>query len=165
MLRLRLRPRLWLRFGLGPTVSTHLLMPAQNTQQSTNAKTIDRLMLMSAQDKPVRPLRAVPALVHITWPLCTTTNILQLHMAFCPKNVEKTTKMNCTPRAISDSQTHQHLHSSNSTNMAHFRLYHVNTDLLGRAIFRRVLPDFHMPVTVLGCMEGEFPETSVLEVQ
>ena len=41
----------------------------------------------------------------------------------------------------------------------------MNTDLLGRAVFRRVLPDFHMPVTVLGCMEGEFLETSALEVQ
>ena len=76
------------------------------------------------------------------------------------------TKMNGTQRAISDSQTNQHLHSSNSMNMAHFRLCHVNTeDLLGRAIFTRVLSDFHMPVTDFRCMEGEFVETSVLEVQ
>ena len=73
---------------------------------------------------------------------CKYLTVQDLTRAFSPKNVEKTTKMNCTRRAISDSQTHQHLHSSNSMNMAHFRLCHVNTDLLGRAIFRRVLSNF-----------------------
>ena len=141
MLLLLLRLRFWLRFGLGPTVSTHLLMPAQNTQQSTNAKTINGLMLMSAQNMPFRPLRALTAHA-CTYHLATLHNrkyltVQDVTRAFCPKNVEKITKLNCTPRAMSDSQTHQHGNSSNSMNMAHFRLCRVNTeDLLGRAIFQ-----------------------------
>ena len=66
------------------TVSIHLLTSAQTTQQSTDAKNVNRLMLMSAQSKPyLFPLRALRALVYIIWPLA---NVLQGHF------VQKTLK-------------------------------------------------------------------------
>ena len=101
MLLLLLRLRFWLRFGLGPTVSTHLLMPAtkytakykcQNYQR-THADVCTKHAFPSTQGTHCPRLYiSSPTPVHIIWPLCTTANILQykiLQGHFVQKTLKK----------------------------------------------------------------------------
>ena len=78
-------------------------------------KNYQRTQLMSAQNMSSSSVSNQGTVLACTYHLATLPNQKYLTRAFFPKKtVQKTTTTNCIRRAISESQTHQHLHSSNS---------------------------------------------------
>ena len=99
----------------------------------------------------------------------------QLQISYTTRSYKGIFSKKCWKNAKNELYSKGHIRFANPSALAFFKLYehgpfqvvpceYRSKDLLGRAIFRRVLSDFAHACN-RQCMEGEFLETSVLEVQ